>query len=156
MRMVSKTQLVPEIWRLFYDRLKAQVTSCSITGSKTITIANYDANFSDPAFEDKTYYPVIVVNTPSVPTDRFTSGKDIVEGSITIDIYTNQSESADKFISQIQNAIETYRGTLANNGLRQIKFGSINSDMVLRGTIKIHLRSLPITFKNYYNRTIAY
>jgi len=153
---VSKATIVPDIWRLFYDRIKAQVTTTTITGSIVVTIKTWESNFSDKPFEDKTYYPVIVIGTPSVPTDRFTSGKDKIDGTILLEVYTYQSESADKFIAQIQDTIETYRHTLADNRLRQIKFGDMQTDMVQRGSIKIHVRRLPITFRYYYNRTIAF
>lgn len=153
---ISKATLVPDIWRLFYDRIKNQVTTTTITGSIVVNVQTYDSNFSDRPFEDRTYYPTIVINTPSVPTDRFTSGYDKVDATIMLEVYTYQSESADRFIAQIQEAIETYRGTFADNGIRQVKFGDLQSDMALRGSIKVHVRRIPVHFKAYYTRTVAY
>jgi hypothetical protein len=153
---VTKVNMVPEIWRIFYDRIKASVLTTTITGPKVVNVKTYDSNFSDRPFDDNTYYPTIVINTPSVPTQRFTSGKDKVDGNILIEIYTFQSESADDFIAQTQDTIETYRAILANNGIRNITFGELQSDMVVRGSIKVHIRRLPINFRYYYNRTISY
>jgi hypothetical protein len=155
--MVSKNALYSDIWRLFYDRLKSTVTSTTITGGIVVTIKEYDSKFADIPFEDISYYPVLVVNTPSLPTSRFTNSKDKIEGSIMIEIYTYQAESADDFIGLIQDSIETYMSTLNQNGIHRVPnsefFGELQTDMVTRGTIKVHIRRLPVYFRHYYGRT---
>jgi hypothetical protein len=157
---VSKATIVTDVWKLFYDRIKATVLTTTITGNKVVTIKVYDSAFADRPFDDNTYYPVIVINTPSVPVVRFTSGKDKVDGSILIEVYTNQSESADDFIAQVQDSIETYMPTLNQNGIHRVPnselFGELQSDCIIRGSIKVHIRRLPIYFRYYYNRTINY
>lgn len=153
---VEKTTIVQDIWKLFYDRIKSQVTSQLISGSHTVTIQSYDSNFSDRPFEDNSYYPVIVISPPQIPDNRFTLGMNKVEGSINVEIYTYQAESADKFTSQIMNAIETYRKTLANNRLRNITFSGPDADMVQRGGIKVHVRRMRFNFTYYYDKTGAF
>jgi hypothetical protein len=150
---VEKATIVQDIWKLFYDRIKAQVTSQLITGNHTITIKSYDSNFSDRPFEDNSYYPVIVISPPTIPDNIFTFGKNRVDGTVTITLYSYQAESADKFASQIFNTIESYRATLAINGLRKIKFSGPEADMVQRGGIKIHMRRLRVDFSYYYNKS---
>lgn len=158
--MVSKNTIYSDIWKIFYDRIKNTVTTQTLTNGSVITIKTYDSNYATKPLETNVDYPILVVNTPSLPPRRFTSGKDKIDGSILIELYTCQSESADKFISQIQDTIETYIGTLNARGIHRIPnetfFGELQTDMFVRGTIKVHVRRLPIKFRFYYTRTINY
>lgn len=85
-----------------------------------------------------------------------TFGKDIVDGRIQIEVYTKQAESADKFLSKIQNAIETYKGTLASNRIRRIRVTDTNSDRVERGGISVHIRRITFSFRYIYDNTHSY
>ena len=150
---VEKVSIISDIWKLFYDRVKSQVTTVTITGGHVVNVKLYTNNFNDTDFELNTHYPVIIVKTPIIPDKVFTFGKNVVNGSIEVDLYTTQAESADKFCSQIFNAIETYRGTLAQNGLRKITIIGPDSDMSMRGLIKVHIRKLRFEYVYYYDKT---
>lgn len=154
--MTSKTTLVSDIWKLFYDRIKSTVTTTTLSDGSLVTIQAYDSNFSDRPLESNDYYPVIVINTPSMSTDTFTSGKDIADCKIDIELYTFQAMSADKFLAQIQDTIETYKKILADNKLRKVKVEDISTDMFQRGSIKVHVRRIRFGFKFIYAKTLAY
>ena len=154
--VVGKSSIIENVWKEFYDRVKSQITSVSITGSTTITVQNYVSSFPDQLVDSKSDYPILVIETPSVNVDSFTLGKDKFKGTINIEIYTNQSESADKFLSKIIDSIETYKYTLRGNGLSMVKLESTDTDMVSRPKIKVHMRRATFTFTSYYTKTGAY
>jgi hypothetical protein len=64
--------------------------------------------------------------------------------------------SADKFADAILNTIETYKGTLADNGLKQVHGSITDSDFAQHGQIKIHVRRLRFSFEYFYSKTKAY
>ena len=153
---IEKSTVIENIWQPFYDRIKDQVTSVTITGSVVVTVQNYVSSFPDQLIDSKSDYPILVVETPIINVEDFTSGKDKFEGTINVEIYTNQSESADKFLSQIIDSVETYKHTLRVDGLAMIKLDSTDSDMVSRPHIKVHMRRATFAFTSYYTKTGAY
>ena len=125
---ISKTSIVENVWRNFYDRIKDQVTSVTITGDKVVTVQSYRGSFSDEAFENRSDLPFIVIDSPRFSTDYFTMGRSQLSGNIDLEIYTTQSESAEMFLS----------------------------DMVQRGEIKIHMRRITFRFVYRYDKTNAF
>ena len=158
---ITKSTVIESIWKNFFDRIKSQVTSVNISDkgvpeSKTITIQTYASTFPDNEIDTKSKYPILVVDSPSVESDYFTLDKDKIFGSVTIDIYTNQAESADKFLSKIIDAIETYKHDFNGIGLIKIKLSDTTSDSVQRNQIKLHLRSAIFDFEYHYSKTRGY
>jgi hypothetical protein len=149
--VVVKSTVDSDIWRLFYDRIKAQVTSVSITGPATITIQNYGSDFPDNLIDKSSEYPILLVEDPELPAERETLGRDKMNGSIKATIFTTQKEAASKFISAIRTAIETYRPTLFANNITDVFPQSTMYDNVRRGQIKIHMKSITFNFKFRYN-----
>lgn len=153
---ISQATILSDIWKNFFNRLKTDVTSVTITGSTTVTIQTYTSNFPDKAIDDKTAYPILIVDTPKISTSPLTASKSITEGTIMVDIYTNQRESAEKFLSLIIDSIETYKGDLSAVGIRDIEIADNDNDMVERGEIKIHNMSVTFSFKYYYSKTSGF
>jgi len=143
---VNKISLVSDIWKNFRDRIIDQVTSVDITGSQTITIKNTFTSFPDFETESKDNYPIIIIESPSISSDMFTNGKNMVSGEISIEIYATQAEAAEKFLSKISNAIETYVPSLGQVGFRNVYISDSDSDSAERGQIKLHLRSITFSF----------
>lgn len=150
---VAKSTIVENVWKNFYDRLKAQVKTTIITGSVTVDVQNYVSSFPDQLIDVKSNYPILVVNDPEIPTSPLTVGKTRVDGTIEIEIYTTQAESASKFMSQIFNSIETYKGDLAEVKIKDIEVIDTTQDSVTRGKIKLHNRSVVFGFTYTYAKT---
>jgi len=149
--MTAKSTIDSDVWRLFYDRIKAQVTSVNITGPATITIQNYGSDFPDNLIDKSSEYPILLVEDPILPTERDTLGRDKMNGYITVTIFTTQKEAGSKFISAIRDAIETYRPTLSINSITEVFPQETQYDNVKRGQIKIHMKSITFNFKFRYN-----
>jgi len=151
--VVTKSTIIPDTWKNFYDRIKDQVTTVEITGSNTITVDNYVSSFPDKLLDSKSNYPIIVVEDPNTPTENFTSGKTRIDGSIVIGVYTNQSESASKLLAKIIDSIETYKGDLSTVGIKEVKVSGTSQDSATRGEIKLHYREVTFNFIIFYNKT---
>jgi len=134
------------VFKNFYDLIVA------ISGFSTIVWPT----FPDNVLNAKGDYPVIVVNSPEIKWDPFTFKKNIVEGTIVIDVFTNTPSETDTKADLINNKIETSKKTLADVGVRQVNLDSTNTDMASHGKIKVHLKTITFNFKFYFTNTSAY
>ena len=143
---VSKASVIENIYKNFYDLTNA------ISGFSGIV---YPA-FPDVALDDRSNYPVIIINSAEIGWDTFTFGKNLLEGTLTIDIYTTSAETSDQYASDIHNQIETSKFTLAGLGLRQVHLLNTDTDMAAHGLIRVHLKSLTFEYKFYFAKTAAF
>ena len=148
---INKATVIPDVWQNFYDRIKDQVKTVTITGAKVITVQNYVSSDPDQLLDSKSNYPIAVIKTPSLEYGPVTMTRGKYMGTIDIEIYTNQGESADKFESSIINAIETYVRDLRLIGLTTVELGNTDDDSVSRDGLKIHVRK--VTYKLVYKYT---
>lgn len=154
---ISKSTLISNIWRNFYDRIKDQVISVNISISPgSQTIQTYASSYSDVDFSSKSNFPTLVVSSPKIPQEQFTFGKTQVNGMIDIEIYATNSQAADKFLDAINNAIETYKGNFASVGIKELELDDTDSDFIEHGNIKVHLRRSRFKFIYYFSRTRAF
>jgi len=155
--MVNKSTMVSDIWNEFYTRIKNQVITINISISPgSQTIQTYASSYSDVIFNSKSDLPILVVNSPRVPMEQFTFGKTQVNGTIEIEIYTTNSQAADKFLDAINNAIETYKGEFASVGLHNLELDDTDDDFVSQGDFNVHWRMCRWRFVYRFNRTRAY
>jgi len=150
---ISKSTIIQNIWENFYNRLSSDVTSVTITGSVNVTVKTYTNSFPDKSLDTKSDFPILVINSPSISWENFTFGKKYCTGSISIDIYTTQGESADKFLDKIINSIETYRDTLKGDNLFDVNLDSTDKDRVNRGAFNVHLATCTFSFRYIFNQT---
>ncbi len=150
---LTKSTVIQKIFKNIRDRLVNNVTSVSITGSVTVIIQTYTGAFPEKAAVSKSSYPILVVNSPEINWEDFTLTKKWVNGTFTVDIYTTQAESADKFLDAIIESIETYRDDMAGVKVVFINLDSTDSDQVTRGAFTTHLRSCTFTFRYAFAKT---
>ena len=154
---VTKSTITQGVWKIFRDRLVDNVKTVSISISPTtVTIQKYVATYNDRDFDSKSNLPILVIETPTFNTDFFTLGKTQANGEITLEIYTTQSESADKFLDAMIESIETYKTILASLGLHNIDIVTTGEDFAERGGIKVHLRNVTFKFVFRYTKTFAW
>lgn len=149
---ISSDKIKQEVWTLFRNLIVTNVTSVTIKGSagadtKTITIQNYSQSFPDELFDSKTNYPMCLINSPDFNSNPITYRDRELEGTIDFEIYTNQSESADKFIDKINDTIITNESTLNTGGIQELEISSTDSNHYNRGNINVHVRQVTWRFK---------
>jgi hypothetical protein len=159
---VAKASIIEDIWKIFYDREVAIVTSvtglsCTMPdGTHTASIKTYASSFNDKILSNISNYPIIIVESPGINSEYYTVGKDKYIGDIDVEVYANQAETADKFLSKIIDAIETYRLDLRNAGIKSQDNNFLtgtDKDNYTRGDIRVHMRRATFSFELYFNKT---
>lgn len=150
---VSKVTLMEDMFKTVKDRMADNVTTVTLASTATTTIQTYSSSFPDKQIDDKSSYPILIINPVETSWEDFTFTKKYAEGTFTIDIYTTNSEASDLFLDAIVNSIETYRDDFYALGVYMVNLQSTNSDSVIRGGFKVHTRSCTFTFRKYFTRT---
>jgi len=156
---IKKATLSSNVWENFYDRIKAQVTSVSNSDCTIRNVQTVTSSFPDQEIDNKDAYPIIVIETPTISWDgpaTFSLTKKKALISINIEVFDSKSESAEKLLDSVNNAIETYRNDLKDLGLRFVKLDSTDSDEVFRGKIKVHIRRVTWTMEFVFTATRTY
>ena len=154
MPALTKSTVSAAVFGNIYDRISTNVTSVTLSDSTTSTIQTYTASFPDKEMDTKSNYPICVINTPSLSWENFSLTKKQVVGTFDIDIYTTKAESADLFSDAIINSIETYRFTLGNTDkMVWVNLESTDYDSVMRGKIKVHVKSCTFSFNFKFTKS---
>jgi len=153
---LAKATITQTVFENIYDRLKDNVTVVTLADSSTSTIQTYSSSFPDKPLDDKTDYPILIVNSPNIEWEDFTFTKKRANGSITIDIFTTKAETADKFIDAIIESVETYRADLRGAEMQFVNLESTTKNEFFRGQIKVHIKSVTFTFKFVFTKTQTY
>ena len=144
---VSKSTIVENIHQNFYDLFNA------ITGFAGKVYPAFP-QLSLQAAESKSSYPIFILESPDIEDQsNFTLNKLKVTGTITLEIYTTNAKDADYFASDSFDKIESSIRTLRGQGLKFIKLDSMNKDVVQRGKINVHLKSVTFAYEFVFDRT---
>jgi hypothetical protein len=143
---VSASSVIENIYKNFYDLLVA------ISGFSSIVYPT----FPDKNLDSTSDYPIVIINSPDISWNTLTFGKNVLEGTITIDIYHKTPKDADLFTSDVSNQIETSKRTLAEAGIRQVNLESTNFNMIPHGEIKVFNKTLIFNYKFYFSKTRAW
>uniref|UniRef100_A0A6M3K1W6 Tail protein n=1 Tax=viral metagenome TaxID=1070528 RepID=A0A6M3K1W6_9ZZZZ len=143
---VSKSTVVENIYKNFYDLINA------ISGFSGICYPEFHENHD---FDDKADYPVVIIGSPEVSWESFTFGKNVLSGTIEIDIYTTTAPLTDQYTSDISNQIDSSKHTLADQGLKMVELESTSKNVVTRGNINIHMKTLIFKFMFYFDKTTS-
>ena len=150
---LSRSTIIQKVWENIYDRLKDNVATVTITGSTNVTIQTYTNSFPTGVVDSKSDYPILIVNSPQISWERQTLNKKRCEGSFSVDIYTTQSESCDKFIDAIVESIESYRDDLKGVKMYNVNLESTDKDQAQRGAFNVHMATCTFNFKYLFTET---
>jgi len=150
----SKSTIIQTIYQNIYDRIKDNVKSVSITGSVTVAVQTYTNSFPDKPLDSKSDYPIIVINVPSLRWDTFTLTKKTATGNFNIEVYTTQTESADKLTDALINSIEAYRDDLRAVNIHFVNLETVSQDNFTRGKISVHGRTMNFSFKYIFTGSL--
>ena len=156
---ISKSTYISNIWRNFYDTI-----SHTTTGVKTVTLADestqtiqtYTSAYPDIDLNEKSDFPLIVIESPKVSEEDFTLGKSRVSGTIRIEVYSTKSEASELFLDAIRDKVETNKDDYAALGLKPVRLEDTDQDSFMRGEIKVHMRAVVYNFEYKYSKTRAF
>lgn len=143
---VAKSTVIENIYKNFYDLVVA------ITGFTTIVYPE----FPDVSLTAESSYPIVILDSPEISWDSFTFGKGLLEGTISVTVYTTVPKDTDQYASDISDKIETSKSTLAGVKLRDVQLDSTDKDFASHGEIKVHFKTLTFRYKFYFTKTPAY
>ena len=150
---IAKATFLHDVWQNFYNLMEDNITSVTLSDSTTSTIQTRTGAFPDSVIDDKTDYPIIVINTPVINWDDLTMGKKYLSGTIAIEIYSTKAEASDRFVMKIIDTVETNKDDLREKGLQFINLRPTSNDEFFRGKLKIHVSTANIEFKYVYTAT---
>jgi|LSQX01.3.fsa_nt_gb serine protease inhibitor ecotin len=147
MEQITQDSLTTSSWRNFYDTLKNNVTSVTVTGIGAVTIQSYVASYTDKMLDSKTSYPILIVNSPEFSFNPLTFRSKETEARIEVEILCNQAVTADLFKDRIQKVIRDNESTLRGYGMDEVELDDTASAFYTRGNINVHSRKLVWRFK---------
>jgi TATA-box binding protein (TBP) (component of TFIID and TFIIIB) len=149
MEQVTKQTITHSIYTNFYDIVSSLEPS-------NIFAERIFPSMPDVELNEKNSYPIIILESPETDLKIFSIGKNLTEGSINFNVFTTSAKTRDEIIDKIIYAIETNKGVLAENNLRQIEIDKITMDQVVRGKIKVNFCTIPIKFKYWSDKTQSF
>lgn len=149
---IDSTQLISTIWNTFRSLMVSNVTSVTIKGSggantKTVTLQNTSSSYPDKFYDNESNYPILIINSPKFNFTPTTFRNRELEGTIEFEIFTTQSESADKFVDSINNTLLDNEDTLNSDGLEELELDSVDSNHYERNGINVHSRMVVWRYK---------
>ena len=153
---VEKSSRISDIWNLWYNRLSTDVTSVTLNDSSISTVQRYSASFSQESFNSTDNFPMMIIESPTFDDESETMTREKTTGEIFVEMYTTSAQSADKFSDAILDSIETYKKTLADNGLKQVHGSIVDKDEDPKGSIFVHVRRIKFTYEYRYTKSKSY
>ena len=144
--MISEDTITSDIWNAFRTIFNS-LGSVTIQDGSTITIKNISSGFPDEVFQNKSNYPLLVLESPDFDTIPLTFRGQEYTSRITLEILTNQGESADKFKDKALKAVRDNLSTLNSSGIDEVEVDDTASDNYDRNKMKIHSRKIVWRFK---------
>ena len=149
---ISADTLKSDIWNTFRTLIVNNVNSVTIKGKTgpntvTVTVKNISSSFPDTIFNVEANYPMIVINSPDFNTNPVTFRNRELSGTIDFEIFTNQSESADKFTDLLNATIMNNEDYLNGVGLDELEISSTDSNHYDRNNMSVHSRRITWGYK---------
>jgi len=144
---ISKATIIENVYQDFYTLFN------NITGFTNNIYPAFPYKDLDAA-TSKNSYPIFILNSPDMESwENFTFKKLRMEGTITLDIYTSSAKTCDEYSSDAIDKIETSINTLRGYNYEFIVLDGMTKDVVQRGKINIHFKTIKWRFKFVFDRT---
>jgi hypothetical protein len=155
---IDKAEIIQDTYVLFFDLLSDQTKipdTQTPARSKFWYSSEPDFIYSDTASLEtfKKSLPLGLIEVSLKDWSEFTLTKKYATVNILIEWFTTTSENCDKYGDKIIDTIETYRKTLADNGLRNVNLISSNKNIFYRGAFKVHVNAIEFEGRVYFTKT---
>jgi len=149
---VSQKSIKADVWNIFKDLIKTNVTSVTIHGSggantKTVNIQNISQSFPDKLFDSESAYPMITIGSPNFRSNAVTFRSRELDCTLEFNVFATQSETADKIVDKIADTIFDNEEDLSSDGIDEIEIDSTDETNYDRNKINVHARMLVFRFK---------
>jgi len=144
---ISKSTVTAKIWENFYNLINAGVANPHTSGKWIYS--------SMPDFEIDTAsdYPLMVISPVKISTEQLTMTKTTYTGTIDVEVYATSWATCDQYFDDMLDAVEGYKFTLAEAGIRNLDLADTDDDTFERGKIKLHIKKATFQFEVILSRT---
>lgn len=156
---VDDESFISDVFLNFFEILNNEVTEIDTSGG-TVSLVDQNANSEDAmgkkywigAFpnnylEETGDFPIGIIRTPNSSDVR--RGFRFSEEFYTFQIvaYARRAEHTGLIISKAWNALKNHEDELSAKGLYNLNHGQTSNDMIMRGEMKVHSMSMPVTIR---------
>jgi len=158
LQAVEDNSFISDVFLNVYKILNEEAVAVQSMGG-TVNLVDQNGNdnidsekywigsFPNNYLEESGDFPIGIIKTPNSSNVR--RGFRLSEEFYTfqIQVYARRAEHTGLFISKAWDAIKRYEEELNDVGLYNISHGQTTNDMVMRGEMKVHSMSMPITVR---------
>jgi len=156
---VDNESFISDVFLNIFRILNEEATEVDSLGG---TVSLVDQNASEKDAQGKKYwigafpnnylensgeFPIGIIKTPDTSDVR--RGFRISEEYYTFElqVYARRAEHVGLFISKAWNELKKHEDQLADVGLYSLTHGQTNSGMTMRGELKVHSMTMPVTIR---------
>lgn len=153
--MINQTTVFSDVFRAFLTLLNNHIVdpiSSTRKTSKWIFSSYPDADIMEGVVK----YPIIIIEPAEMSWDDFTLTRKWNMITVVIDVYSTSSEQADNLLQQINATIDQNLTNLRDSYmLRKIMLTNTDSNYIIHGGTKVHIRSATYTMRNAFTSGIT-
>jgi len=150
--MISKTNSFEEVTNIFYNRISDQVTSSVLNDSTVVTVQSVTWAWPDSEKHSKSDFPIIMVmNEDADDTNEEVQYEyEEVTNRVSVYIASTKTETMNKLLGKVYNAIKTYKSEFREEGVTNIKMIDKDQENDEMGGIRV--RKGYLTFEVTWRR----
>lgn len=153
---VEDDSFISDVFLNIFKILNAEAYEATDSGGNTISLVDrsHDGSgkywmgaYPDSYLEERSDFPLGIIKTPN-PSDVL-RGFHFTEEYYTfnLEVYGVRSEHPALFISKAWDALKRYEYDLNEHGLYNLSMAQSTQGMTMRGELKVHDMSLPVTVR---------
>lgn len=159
LQAVEDDSFISDVFLNVHRILNEEVTEVDALGG---TVSLVDQNAGDEQIQSEKYwigafpnnyleetgdFPIGIIKTPNSSNVR--RGFRLSEEFYTfrLEVYARRAEHPALIISKAWDTLKQYESELADQGLYNLTHGQTNSDMNMRGEMKVHSMTMPVTVR---------
>lgn len=160
LRDVDDESFISDAFLNFFNILNEEVTQVTAKGNYTVELVDQNASEDDDLgqkywmgaypnnyLEDKGDFPIGIIRTPY--------SSDVIRGfrlseeyyTFEISVYARRAEHTGLIMSKAWHTLKQYEEQLADKGMYNLTHGQTDNDMVMRGEMKVHSMTMPVTIR---------
>lgn len=152
LQAVDDDSFISDVFLNAHKILNAEVTSASTQGG-TVELVQHENGthwigaYPNNYLEETGDFPIGVLKTPNSSDVRrgFKFSEEFY--TMQLQVYARRAEHPALFISKAWDALKRYEDDLSGKGLYNLTHGQTTNDMNMRGEMKIHEMTMPVTLR---------
>ena len=146
---VSESTILSDIFSEIFTILNSNAYSITNNNNDTITLNKSGSNywfgaFPDIDIEDSSNYPIGIIRSPEFEENMEGFRFKQIPSYVDIAVFDTRAEHPPKFVEKAMYQLRQNASSLREAGLHSLEAGRSNTDMDMRGDMKIHSVTVPV------------